>query len=110
MFARPMVFFLLGWQIHLSLPQLGLIFLASQLLLAVQLVPSGIGTLDGGLLAVVALAGMAITVPQCAAFLLCLRFWDAAVVFTGAALAAHAGVGLFRQAKADVAGNSSGQR
>ena len=97
MFARPMVFFFLGWHIQLNLGELGLIFLASQLLLAVQLVPSGIGTLDGGLLAVVALAGMPITVPQCAAFLLCIRFWDAAVVITGAVLAAHAGVGLFRQ-------------
>jgi uncharacterized protein (TIRG00374 family) len=97
MFARPMVFFYLGWHIQLNLAELGLIFLASQLLLAVQLVPSGIGTLDGGLLAVVALAGMPITVPQCAAFLLCIRFWDAAVVTTGAVLAAHAGVGLFRQ-------------
>jgi hypothetical protein len=76
--------------------ELGLIFWASQVLLAVQLVPSGIGTLDGGLLAVVHMAGIGITIPQCAAFLLCLRFWDAAVVATGAVLAAHAGVGLCR--------------
>jgi hypothetical protein len=82
---------------RLNLAELGLIFLATQLLLAVQLMPSGIGTLDGGLMAVVAVAGMAITVPQCAAFLLCIRFWDAAVVTTGAVLAGHAGVGLFRQ-------------
>lgn len=97
MFARPAVFFFLGWHIRLSVPQLGLIFLASQLMLAVQLMPSGIGTLDGGLMAVVAVAGMAISAPQCAAFLLCIRFWDAAVVATGAVLAGHAGVGLFRQ-------------
>jgi uncharacterized protein (TIRG00374 family) len=96
MFARPAVFFFLGWHIRLSVAQLGLIFLASQLMLAVQLMPSGIGTLDGGLMAVVAVAGMAITVPQCEAFLLCIRFWDAAVVVTGAVLAGHAGVGLFR--------------
>jgi len=97
MFARPALFFFLGWHIRLGLPELGLIFLASQLMLAVQLMPSGIGTLDGGLLAVVTVAGLAITVPQCTAFLLCIRFWDAAVVATGAILAGHAGVGMFGQ-------------
>jgi hypothetical protein len=97
MFARPLAFFLLGWQIHLNLAELGLIFLTSQVLLAVQLMPSGVGTLDGGLLAVVAIAGIGITVPQCTAFLLCLRFWDAVVVTTGVLLAARTGMGLFRQ-------------
>ena len=80
MFLRPLVFFYLGWQIRLDPAELGLIFLTSQILLAVQLVPSGAGTLDGGLLAVVAIAGIHISVPQCTAFLLCIRFWDAAVV------------------------------
>ena len=97
MFARPLAFFLLGWQIRLNLAELGLIFLTSQVLLAVQLMPSGVGTLDGGLLAVVAIAGIGITVPQCTAFLLCLRFWDAVVVTTGVLLAARTGMGLFRQ-------------
>jgi uncharacterized protein (TIRG00374 family) len=97
MFVRPLVFFYLGWQIHLNLAELGLFFLTSQILLAVQFMPSGVGTLDGGLLAVVAIAGIGIAVPQCTAFLLCVRFWDAAVVLLGALLAARTGMGLFRQ-------------
>ena len=97
MFLRPLAFFYLGWQIRLDPAELGLIFLTSQILLAVQLVPSGAGTLDGGLLAVVAIAGISITVPQCTAFLLCIRFWDAAVVLTGAFLATRMGMGLLRQ-------------
>lgn len=96
MFVRPYVFFLLAWQIRLDVADLGLIFLTSQILLAVQLTPSGMGTLDGGLLGVISLSGIPISAPQCVAFLLCVRFWDAAVVAMGALLAARAGVGLFR--------------
>ena len=97
LFLRPLAFFYLGWRLCLGPAELGLIFLTSQILLAVQLVPSGAGTLDGGLLAVVAIAGLSISVPQCTAFLLCIRFWDAAVVLTGAFLAARMGMGLLRQ-------------
>ncbi len=96
MLLRPLGFFLLGWRIGLGPAELGLIFLTSQLLLAFQLVPSGVGTLDGGLLGVVAIAGLSITAPQCAAYLLCLRFWDAVVVAAGAVLAGRVGLGLFR--------------
>jgi len=96
MFAKPLAFFYLGWQIQLGWAELGLIFLTSQVLLAVQLTPSGVGTLDGGMFAMLALAAIAITAPQCAAYLLCIRFWDLAVVATGASLAARAGAGLFR--------------
>ncbi|MFB3891625.1 MAG: lysylphosphatidylglycerol synthase domain-containing protein [Phycisphaerae bacterium] len=99
MFIRPFVFFMLGWRLRLDMADLGLIFLVSQALLAVQLMPSGAGTLDLGLLGIIHIAGMRITDPQCATFLLCVRFWDAAVVATGALLAARAGVGLFRNGK-----------
>jgi hypothetical protein len=109
MFARPLAFFLLGWHLRLNMAELGLIFLTSQILLAVQFMPSGVGTLDGGLLAVVTLAGMAITVPQCTVFLLCLRFWDAAVVATGALLAARAGMGLLRQTQ-PISGHQGGRK
>jgi hypothetical protein len=97
MFVRPYVFFLLAWNVRLDLADLGLIFLTSQILLAVQLTPSGMGTLDGGLLGMISLSGMPITAPQCMAFLLCVRFWDAVVVALGALLAARAGMGLFRR-------------
>ena len=96
-FLRPLAFFYLGWQIRLDPAELGLIFLTSQILMAVQLVPSGAGTLDFGLQEVVLLAGICIEKPQCQAFLLCIRFWDAAVVLTGAFLATRMGMGLLRQ-------------
>jgi uncharacterized protein (TIRG00374 family) len=94
-FVKPLAFFYLGWRLGLGLAELGLIFVTCQVLLAVQLTPSGAGTLDGGLIAVLALARIPITAPQCAAFLLCVRFWDAVVVGAGALLAARAGAGLF---------------
>ena len=100
-FLKPLAFFFLGWRIGLGLAELGLLFLTCQVLLALQLTPSGVGTLDGGLLGMLALAGIAITRPQCAAFLLCIRFWDAAVIGVGALLAARVGAGLFRPRPAD---------
>jgi uncharacterized membrane protein YbhN (UPF0104 family) len=95
-FVKPLAFFYFGWRMNLDLADLSLIFLTCQILLAFQLVPSGAGTLDGGLLAMLAVTGIAITQPQCAAFLLCIRFWDAAMVGAGALLAARMGMGLFR--------------
>lgn len=94
MFVKPGAFFYLGWRSGLTAGELALIFLTCQVLLAFQLTPSGVGTLDGGLLAMLAVAEVAVSRPQCAAYLLCLRFWDAAVVGVGAVLAARAGAGL----------------
>lgn len=109
MFIKPLAFFYLGWKIPLGLPELSLFFLSSQMLLALQLMPSGVGTLDGGLFAMIALAGMAITAPQMAVFLLCIRFWDAAVVALGAVLAARVGTGLLSGRKsAEAPGSDNG--
>ena len=98
MFVKPLAFFSLAsfdQSVDLNFAELGLIFLTCQILLAFQLTPSGIGTLDGGLLGMLAVAGIAIAQPQCAAFLLCVRFWDAALLGVGALLAARAGAGFF---------------
>ncbi|MFO7870795.1 MAG: lysylphosphatidylglycerol synthase transmembrane domain-containing protein [Kiritimatiellia bacterium] len=91
-FSKPLIFFFLGWHIGLKLSDLSLIFVASQVLLAGQLTPSAVGTLDGGLLAIVSLADIPITGPHCAAFLLCLRFWDAVAVAIGAILGTRMGI------------------
>ena len=99
MYLKPLLFFWLGWGKVLDPAELGLIFLTSQVLLAVQLTPSGVGTLDGGLFGVLAVSGIAITQPQCAAFLLCIRLWDGVVIAAGAVLAARVGVGLFSEPK-----------
>jgi uncharacterized protein (TIRG00374 family) len=94
-FAKPAVFFLLGSQesrLLLGLGQLSLIFVACQALLAFQLTPSGAGTLDAGLIGIFALVGLG--EPQCMAYLLCIRFWDAVVVGVGTVLGGHVGAGL----------------
>jgi len=92
LYVKPLVFFYLGWGMLLGPGELGLIFLTWQLLLAFQLTPSGVGTLDGGMFGMLAVSGIAITQPQCVAFLLCTRFWDGVVIAVGTALAARAGV------------------
>jgi hypothetical protein len=99
MYLKPLLFFWLGWGKVLDPAELGLIFLTSQVLLAFQLTPSGVGTLDGGLFGVLAVSGIAITQPQCAAYLLCIRLWDGVAIAAGAALAARVGVGLFSEPK-----------
>jgi uncharacterized protein (TIRG00374 family) len=97
MFFRPFVFFYLGWDRNLSVAQLGLLFLASQVMLAIQFMPSGLGTLDGGMLSVAAIGGMGLDPAWMVAYLFCIRFWDATVVLLGMMLAARTGIGLFRK-------------
>jgi len=93
-FLKPLTFFALGWGLELGGADLALLFLATQVLLSVQLTPSGVGTLDGGLFALVAFTSIPVAPHQLAAYLLCLRFWDVPVVAVGAALAGRVGVGL----------------
>jgi len=92
MFVKPLAFFFTGWRMGLSMAELGLMFFVGQLLLAFQLLPSGVGTLDWGLLGVLRACGVGITDGQYSAFLLCLRFWDAVIVAGGIILAARLGV------------------
>jgi len=99
MYVKPLLFFGLGWGVSLSAGQLGLIFLTCQVLLAFQFTPGGVGTMDGGLFGMLAITGIAITHPQCAAYLLCMRFWDGLVIAAGAMLATRVGVGLFAEPK-----------
>jgi uncharacterized protein (TIRG00374 family) len=87
--AKPAAFFFLGAGNGLGLGEVCLIFVACQGLLAVQITPSGVGTLDGGLIGTFALMGL--SEAQCMAFLLCLRFWDVLIVGSGAFLAARVG-------------------
>jgi uncharacterized membrane protein YbhN (UPF0104 family) len=101
-FTRPAVFFLLGARIPLGPAKLCLIFVVSQALLAFQLTPSGVGTLDGGLIGAFALVGLPRAEAQAMAYLLCLRFWDAIIIGTGAFIAARAGAGFLTQ-KAEAA-------
>jgi uncharacterized membrane protein YbhN (UPF0104 family) len=71
---------------------LSLIFVASQTLLCFQLTPSGVGTLDGGLIGTFALIGL--PEAQCMAYLLALRFWDVLIMGSGGFLAARVGTQL----------------
>lgn len=90
---KPALFFLLGAGMGLGIGELCLVFAATQALLALQLTPSGVGTLDGGMIGTFALLGL--SEAHAMAFLLCIRFWDAVNVGTGAVLAARVGARLF---------------
>lgn len=110
-FAKPLGFFLLsgfGGHAPLSLGKLCLIFAAGQLLLSVQLTPSGVGMLDGGLIGTFALLGY--DSAMCMAYLLCLRLWDAAVIGAGACLAARAGARFFGAKPAPLIGSASDEK
>lgn len=89
LFIRPWVFFALGVGLGLDFGALCLIFVMSQALSALQFTPSGAGTLDVGMLAV--FAQIELLRPDCMAFLLCIRFWDAVIVGCGALIAARIG-------------------
>ena len=95
-FVKPGILFYIAWGEYLGLGELSLIFVACQALLAFQFTPSGAGTLDGGMLGTFALLGAGISDSQCMAWLLCLRFWDCAMIAVGALLAAHVGTGILR--------------
>ena len=56
--VRPGVFFWFGGHVAMGPGELCLIFVASQMLLCFQLTPSGVGTLDGGMIGVFALLGL----------------------------------------------------
>ncbi|MFW6163170.1 MAG: lysylphosphatidylglycerol synthase domain-containing protein, partial [Planctomycetota bacterium] len=92
LFLRPALFFLFGSTLRLGMGPLSLIFVASQVLLCFQLTPSGVGTLDGGLIGTFALIGL--PEAQCMAYLLALRFWDVLVMGGGGFLAARVGTQL----------------
>ena len=98
MFLRPAVFFTFGPYAGLDYGELALIFVATQALLAVQVTPSGVGTLDGGMLAVFALVDQSVT--ACMAYLLCLRFWDGVIIAIGMWLATRAGADLLENPSA----------
>ena len=93
-FLRPAAFYLLGHGLGgwLGMGPLCLIFVASQALLCFQLTPSGVGTLDGGLIGTFALVGL--DEGHCMAYLLALRFWDVLIMGAGAFLAARVGTQL----------------
>ena len=92
---KPAAFFYLGWHVRLTAPELGLLYLVYQLLLVIQITPSSVGTLDGGIFGVVALAQLPLSPPQCAALLLCLRAWDAIIIPAGVVIASKAGADFF---------------
>jgi len=96
LFLRPLAFFGIGWHTGLDFELLCLIFIASQLLLAIQITPSSVGLLDGGLIGILYLVGADTTISDSmtAAYLLCLRLWDVMVIGGGAWIAARSGVSL----------------
>jgi len=108
-FVRPAFFFLLGSRdsrVLFGLGDLCLIFVACQALLAFQLTPSGAGTLDAGMIGTFLLVGVA--EPQCMAYLLCIRLWDAILIGGGAIFGAEVGAGFLTSKAAPPSEGRSG--
>jgi uncharacterized protein (TIRG00374 family) len=91
-FLRTAFFVYLATGEVLNLGETGLLFVATQGLLAFQVTPGSVGTLDGGLLGIFALLGL--TDGICMAFLLITRFWDAVLVVLGALFGARVGASM----------------
>jgi len=56
--CRPAIFFALGSGLGLGLGGLCLLFIAGQVLLLLQIIPSGLGTMDGGIIGIFTLLGL----------------------------------------------------
>ena len=99
-FTKPLAFFLLGSSLRLGMGDLCLIFVVGQLLLSVQLTPSGVGMFDGGMIGTFALLGLntADDAAMCMAFLLCYRLWEGLIITIGALLAASVGARILSKA------------
>jgi uncharacterized protein (TIRG00374 family) len=91
-FLRPAFFVLLTDGVWLNLGEIVLLAVASQALLAFQLTPGSVGTLDGGMLGVFSL--LALQDSTCMALLLITRFWDTLIVGFGMVLGARVGAGM----------------
>jgi hypothetical protein len=94
--AKPLVFF---WFLGKTLPfpQLALVFVLTQLVLALQFTPGGIGLFEGGVLGTFALIG--VEAPEAAAYAAAQRIADAMLVGAGTLFAMREGAaGFFRGA------------
>lgn len=91
-FLRPALFLVLAGERMVNLGETGLLFVASQGLLAFQITPGSVGTLDGGMFGVFSLLDLA--APTCMAFLLFTRFWDGVLVGFGALFGAKVGASM----------------
>ncbi|MBI2919616.1 MAG: flippase-like domain-containing protein [Planctomycetes bacterium] len=90
--AKPLAFFaFLGRP--LSFPELALVFVCSQILLAFQITPGSLGVLEGGLIGTFALIG--IGAPEAVAYAAMQRLADTVLVGSGIALAGHEGLSGF---------------
>ena len=90
MLVKPGIFFWLGAGADVGVTELCLIFVATQVLLFVQVTPAGVGMFEGGLIGFCGLIG--VDPAQGAAYVLCVRITDALVIGVGAWLAGRVGL------------------
>lgn len=95
--ARPLFYFVFTGH-AVTIPELALIFVFTQVLLAFQFTPGGLGIFEGGLIGTFALIGL--EAPEAVAFSAIQRVTDVVLVGTGFLLAAREGLtGFFRGKK-----------
>jgi len=89
---KPLVFFAcLGRT--LSLPEVALLFVLTQVVLALQFTPGGLGVFEGGVVGAFALIGVG--APEAMAYAAAQRIADAILIGAGVALAVRSGAGGF---------------
>lgn len=96
---RPLAFFGLTKD-ALDVCGLAFLFLAIQLILALQFTPGGLGIFEGGLVAVFSI--LQIPAPQALAYALLCRLGDVLIVSTGFALICYLGIEHYQKPKATV--------
>jgi len=93
---RPLLFFVFAGR-ALPFPDLALLFVLTQIILAFQFTPGGLGIFEGGLIGAFALIGLG--APEAMAYAVTQRLTDAVIVGAGVALAGKEGLSGFFSGK-----------
>ena len=97
LFVRPLVFFCFLKEPRIfSFPELCLIFVLTQFILALQVTPGSLGAYEGGMIGIFAMLG-GVGEPEALAYVICMRAADGVLLLTGLLVATHQGIKILRR-------------
>jgi len=97
LFIRPLIFFCFLKEPRIfSFPELCLIFVLTQFILALQVTPGSLGAYEGGMIGIFAMLG-GVGEPAALAYVICMRAADAVLLLTGLFVATHQGIKILRR-------------
>ena len=95
LFVRPLVFFcFLKHPRTFSFPELCLIYVLTQFVLALQITPGSLGAYEGGMIGIFAILG--VSEPEALAYVICMRVADALLLCAGLLVAAEQGMKILK--------------